>query len=112
MLISEVIEQRKRSANASDITKLLAKISDEQVTLEGLSHRSDLDISTPAALVNEMLDKLFENLTIRPDLTFLDPACGRGTFLRELRKRLLTHRCVPAAGRARRAYSKAYALRI
>lgn len=38
-----------------------------------------------------MLDELWKHLTITPELRFLDPACGRGTFLRELRKRLLTN---------------------
>jgi len=38
-----------------------------------------------------MLDELWKHLAITPELRFLDPACGRGTFLRELRKRLLTN---------------------
>lgn len=41
---------------------------------------SDTAIHTPFKLVEEMLDKLPIDWS-NPDLTFLDPCCGRGTFL-------------------------------
>jgi|UniRef100_A0A6C0AN95 hypothetical protein len=46
------------------------------------SNRSNLaDISTPIELVNEMLDKLPKDVWSNPNLTWFDPAAGRGIFM-------------------------------
>lgn len=44
---------------------------------------------TPIPLVNEMLDLLPADEWKDPNQTFLDPACGDGNFLVEIKKRLL-----------------------
>jgi N-6 DNA Methylase len=46
------------------------------------------EVFTPSFLVNEILDKLPDDNWTRFK-TFLDPACGDGAFLRELKKKLL-----------------------
>ena len=46
------------------------------------------EVSTPITLVNEMLDKLPEELFKSDTTTFLDPSFGSGTFLIEIVKRL------------------------
>jgi len=52
--------------------------------------RGDTTMHTPRALVEEMLDKLPVTLWSDPKATFLDPACGRGTFLLAIYERLFT----------------------
>ncbi len=52
--------------------------------------RGDTSMHTPRALVEEMLDKLPVTLWSNPSATFLDPACGRGTFLIAIYERLFT----------------------
>ncbi len=44
---------------------------------------------TPIPLVNEMLDHLPAEVWTNPNKTFLDPSCGDGNFLVEVKKRLL-----------------------
>ena len=46
------------------------------------------EVSTPVSLVNEMLDKLPEEVFKSSTSTFLDPSFGSGTFLIEIVKRL------------------------
>jgi hypothetical protein len=46
------------------------------------------EVSTPITLVNEMLDKLPEEVFKSDTTTFLDPSFGSGTFLIEIVKRL------------------------
>ena len=46
------------------------------------------EVSTPVTLVNEMLDKLPEEVFKSDTTTFLDPSFGSGTFLIEIVKRL------------------------
>lgn len=45
--------------------------------------------STPLALVNEMLDKLPENVWKDKNKRFLDPCCGMGKFLVGIKQRLM-----------------------
>jgi site-specific DNA-methyltransferase (adenine-specific) len=47
------------------------------------------EVFTPLPLVNEMLDKLPSNLWSNPDLKWIDPSCGNGNFLLEIKNRLL-----------------------
>jgi len=47
------------------------------------------EVFTPPELVNEMLDKLPEHVWKNKNLTWLDPACGNGNFLVEVKKRLM-----------------------
>lgn len=42
------------------------------------------EIFTPTPLVQEMLDRLPQELFESPDKTFLDPSCGDGQFLGEV----------------------------
>ncbi len=44
---------------------------------------------TPIPLVNEILDRLPADSWENPDMLFLDPSCGNGNFLVEIKKRLL-----------------------
>jgi len=46
---------------------------------------------TPPVLVNEMLDKLPQEVWDNPTKTFCDPAAGNGNFLIEILKRKLAH---------------------
>jgi len=47
------------------------------------------EVFTPPELVNEMLDKLPVELWFDKDKTWLDPACGSGNFLVEVKARLM-----------------------
>ena len=42
------------------------------------------EVFTPTPLVQEMLDKLPEEVFTNPTKTFLDPSCGDGQFLAEV----------------------------
>jgi len=44
---------------------------------------------TPLKLVKEMLDKLPDNIWVDPNKKFLDPCMGMGTFLVEIKERLM-----------------------
>ena len=46
------------------------------------------EVFTPVSLVNEMLDKLPQELFKDPTKTWLDPSVGEGVFLFEILKRL------------------------
>jgi hypothetical protein len=48
------------------------------------------EVFTPLELVNEILDKFPEEIWLDKEKTFLDPTCGNGNFLVEVKKRLLT----------------------
>ena len=48
------------------------------------------EVFTPPALVNEMLDKLPEEVW-QPEKTFLDPSSGNGNILEEVLRRKLKH---------------------
>lgn len=47
------------------------------------------EVFTPPELVNHILDKFDESVWNDPSSTFIDPACGDGNFLVEVKKRLL-----------------------
>ena len=47
------------------------------------------EVFTPPELVNEMLDKLPKDLWLDKTKTWLDPACGNGNFLVEVKRRLM-----------------------
>lgn len=57
--------------------------------LSCLANLSSDEVFTPPNIVNQMLDLLPEELWRDPTVTFLDPACKTGVFLREIAKRLL-----------------------
>lgn len=54
-----------------------------------LANLSNDEVFTPPEIANAMLDQLPQELFENPDITFLDPACKSGVFLREIAKRLL-----------------------
>lgn len=58
--------------------------------LSCLANLSNDEVFTPPDVVNKMLDMLPQELFRNPDVTFLDPACKTGVFLREIAKRLIT----------------------
>src|SRR5574344_2126541 len=58
--------------------------------LSCLANLSNDEVFTPPDVVNQMLDMLPQELFRNPDITFLDPACKTGVFLREIAKRLIT----------------------
>lgn len=57
--------------------------------LSCLANLSNDEVFTPPDVVNKMLDMLPQELFRNPDVTFLDPACKTGVFLREIAKRLI-----------------------
>lgn len=57
--------------------------------LECIANLSSDEVFTPPALANNILDLLPEEVWSNPDLTFLDPTCKTGIFLRECAKRLM-----------------------
>jgi len=58
--------------------------------LSCLANLSNDEVFTPPDIVNKMLDMLPQELFSDKNVTFLDPACKSGVFLREIAKRLLT----------------------
>ncbi|MDR1776848.1 MAG: Eco57I restriction-modification methylase domain-containing protein [Desulfovibrio sp.] len=57
--------------------------------LSCLANLSNDEVFTPPEIVNKMLDMLPQKLFHDRSVTFLDPACKSGVFLREIAKRLL-----------------------
>ena len=57
--------------------------------LSCLANLSNDEVFTPPEVVNQMLDRLPQELFCNPDTTFLDPATKSGVFLREIAKRLM-----------------------
>ena len=53
-----------------------------------IANLSNDEVFTPPKLANTMLDLLPDELWSNPDVTFLDPVCKSGIFLREIAKRL------------------------
>lgn len=62
-----------------------------------LANLSNDEVFTPPKVVNAMLDLLPERLWRDPTVTFLDPCCKSGVFLREIAKRLIVglERAIP-----------------
>ncbi|KAA0221677.1 restriction endonuclease, partial [candidate division KSB1 bacterium] len=58
--------------------------------LSCLANLSSDEVFTPPKLVNEMLDLLPPEIWRDRSVTFLDPVCKTGVFLREIAKRLDT----------------------
>jgi site-specific DNA-methyltransferase (adenine-specific) len=54
-----------------------------------LANLSNDEVFTPPTLVNEILDLLPQDIWENKDVTFLDPVCKSGVFLREIAKRLI-----------------------
>ena len=57
--------------------------------LSCIANLSNDEVFTPPKLANQMLDLLPDELWGDPNVTFLDPACKSGVFLREIAKRLI-----------------------
>lgn len=57
--------------------------------LSCLANLSNDEVFTPPEIVNKMLDMLPQEIFNDKNVTFLDPACKSGVFLREIAKRLL-----------------------
>lgn len=57
--------------------------------LSFIANLSSDEVFTPPTIVNQMLDLLPEYIWQDKEITFLDPACKSGVFLREIAKRLL-----------------------
>lgn len=57
--------------------------------LNCLANLSNDEVFTPPSVVNNMLDMLPQEIWKDKNMTFLDPACKSGVFLREIAKRLL-----------------------
>lgn len=57
--------------------------------LNCLANLSNDEVFTPPELANAMLDLLPQELFENPQITFLDPCCKSGVFLREIAKRLI-----------------------
>lgn len=70
------MQQNKQNSYNPDILSCLANLSNDEVF-------------TPPAIVNQMLDMLPAELWSNKAVTFLDPCCKSGVFLREITKRLM-----------------------
>lgn len=57
--------------------------------LECIANLSSDEVFTPPQLANDILNLLPKEVWTNPDLTFLDPACKTGIFLRECARRLM-----------------------
>lgn len=57
--------------------------------LSCIANLSNDEVFTPPELANQMLDLLPNEIWSDPTVTFLDPACKSGIFLREIAKRLI-----------------------
>lgn len=67
---------QKHNVHTPDVLSCLANLSNDEVF-------------TPPEIANRMLDLLPQELFKSKEVTFLDPACKTGVFLREIAKRLL-----------------------
>jgi hypothetical protein len=94
MGLASRIATQKVGLQKPELEVWTGRTQQEQWVVENLSRRGPVDISTPVALVNEMLDQLWKHVKITPEMKFLDPACGRGTFLRQLLIRLIQEPCL------------------
>lgn len=57
--------------------------------LDCIANLSNDEVFTPPKLVNQVLDLLPPEIWHNKDVTFLDPACKSGVWLREITKRLI-----------------------
>ena len=57
--------------------------------LDAISHLSSDSVFTPPRVVNQILDSLPDEIWQDKNITFLDPVCKSGVFLREITNRLL-----------------------
>ena len=78
----------KATASMTGMFDLLSQIKTPAYKLKSLG-----DIRTNPALIDEMLDHLPE-LIWQEGATFLDPCCGRGTFLLKIVDRLIKYHSV------------------
>ena len=53
------------------------------------------EVFTPTELVDEMLDKLPQDVFTNPEKTFIDPACGDGNFLVRVLERKIQNGSTP-----------------
>lgn len=74
---------------SEQVKNLLGGSSYNPDVLECLANLSNDEVFTPPKVVNSMLDMLPPETWTNPNLTFLDPACKTGVFLREIAKRLI-----------------------
>ncbi len=68
---------------------MLAKTNYNPDVLDALANLSSDEVFTPPKIANQVLDLLPQELFADPNVTFLDPACKSGVFLREIAKRLI-----------------------
>lgn len=57
--------------------------------LSCIANLSSDEVFTPPEIANKILDLFPQEIFANPSITFLDPACKSGVFLREIAKRLL-----------------------
>lgn len=70
------------------MSDLLADFYNPDV-LSCLANLSNDEVFTPPGIVNDMLDKLPQDMFCDPNTKYLNPACKSGVFLRETAKRLI-----------------------
>jgi len=75
-------ETKKTSGNEANISNGEKQLAEKFKKVFG-------EVFTPTKLVNEMLDKLPEEVWSDPTKTWLDPSCGTGNFLLEVYRRLM-----------------------
>lgn len=67
---------------------MLTRSSHNPDVLSCIANLSSDEVFTPPQVVNQILDLLPPELWSDETVTFLDPACKSGIFLREIAKRL------------------------
>src|SRR5688572_4733985 len=67
---------------------MTATVTHNPDVLNCLANLSSDEVFTPPSVANDILDLLPASLWRDPSVTFLDPVCKSGVFLREIAKRL------------------------
>lgn len=71
------------------MTENLVLIKHNPDVLSCLANLSSDEVFTPPKMVNDILDMLPADIWKNKNITFLDPVCKSGVFLREIAKRLM-----------------------
>ena len=88
----DILAQRAAARrNISEDEKVLNELNASMNYCRSLSSRSSTDIPTPVELVDKMISDAFKGAKkVTKDFRVLDPACGRGTYLFRMARKLFT----------------------
>lgn len=86
---SSIIRRTLNNRSASEEDVILESLDRARIHCREYSSRTPTDIPTPVEVVDQMVAEVFKKIKITPELRILDPACGRGTFLFQIAKKLI-----------------------